>query len=450
MARIGQVERELSYTGSKNLPAKAERITDLTQLHERHRFLIFNKKFQEGWDDPQAYVAYFDGETKNDQRIKQIIGRIIRQPGQRAFKGLPDLNTAFIFVSSPDTPFAGIVKDIRKFLVDEYGADQDGEPNVHVHSRAERPVPVPLRASAPECRLPVLALEARNLDLAFAAITLAGKMIFPQEARELPGLVRKHRFDLTDTEEKITEQTVALGQHIRSLNRDHFLDSVRSLSRRAFDRLPPDKVVGPMFEQDSAALSDAQRAVRKLATEYVVAFESAIGYTQAQDQNYWTPRPLEPTQPATLPFNRSLHPHYPDNQAFLNGDEKPMCQALDDVGEGWWMRNPQSAGSGGYGIPMPRKVNGSETFYPDFLWWIDGTCYAIETTALNLLLGKLQGKLLNIVQPKIALVIRGKVAADFLKREEDAGWTLILAGPGIPQRTFFNDLGPLLAAMRRA
>jgi type III restriction enzyme len=439
-------------TSTRELPKEAERVTNLSQLKKRHRFLIFNKKFQEGWDDPQAYVAYFDGETKSELRIKQIIGRIIRQPDQRAFNGLPDLNTAFIFVSSPDAKFAAIVEGVRKHLLEEYGTDQGGEPNVTVRTRAQRPAAVPLRAGAPLFELPMLTLEARNLDQAFEDIARAGRREFPPADRAAPGSVTKRSFKLTDTEKKITAQTVALGQHIRSGNRDYFLDLVRSLSGKAFDRLPRDKVAGPMFEQDSAALSAAQRDLRSLAVKYVADFEERVTYVKEPDprRGTWSPQPLEPTQPASLVFTRSLHPAYPDSKAFLNNDEKPMCTALDTFAEGWWLRNAPSAGMGGYGIPMPKKVGGSETFYPDFLWFIDQTCYAIDTTGLQILPGKVRGKLLDIGFPKIALVVRGKVAASLDTPEDKAGWTLMLPGAGGPRRLFFNDLGALLADLRTA
>jgi hypothetical protein len=64
----------------------------------------------------------------------------------------------------------------------------------------------------------------------------------------------------------------------------------------------------------------------------------------------------------------------------LNADEREMADALDRVEEGWWTRNFPAASQNGYGIPLPIAVGASNTFYPDFLWWIDGGCCAIETS----------------------------------------------------------------------
>ena len=439
-------------TATRELPPEAQRVTELSQLRERHHFLIFNKKFQEGWDDPEAYIAYFDGETKSSQRIKQIIGRIIRQPGQRAFAGLPTLNTASIFLSSPDTKFAAIVEDIRKHLVEQYGRDENDQPNVQVRTRSERPAAVPLRTGTPSLSLPVWMLEVRadRLAPAFEQIAVAGRSLYAEEDREAAGSLTRRSIDLTEKQKTIAAQTIAIGQHIRSSNRDYFLDRVRGASSRAFNTLPEALVSGPMFEQDCAMLSSAQKGLGKLALDYIREFEDRVDYAREADptRESWLPRPLEPTQPAVLSFARSLHPLYPDNRAFLNPDELEMCAALDATGEGWWMRNPPSASMGGYGLPMPIKVAGSENFYPDFLWWVDDTAFAIDTTGLHILSPKVRGKLLSLGLPKIALVTRGQVAASLDSVEDKPGWTLVLPGPIVPRRLFFPDLGALLTDLR--
>jgi len=61
------------YTDTKELPEGAERVSSLSGLHARYRHIIFNQSLQEGWDDPEAYVCYFDGVTKSFTRIRQIV-----------------------------------------------------------------------------------------------------------------------------------------------------------------------------------------------------------------------------------------------------------------------------------------------------------------------------------------------------------------------------------------
>lgn len=253
-------------------------------------------------------------------------------------------------------------------------------------------------------------------------------------------------FQLTDTEKRIVTQVEKIGHHIRSLDRDYFLDRVRALSREAFDRLPEAAVSGPMFDQTSAALSAAQDELRTQAIGYVGDFEERVSYVREPDpeRDTWRPKALEPTRTATLAFGHSVHELYPDAPSFLNIDERAMAQALDTVGDGWWMRNPPTRAMGGYGLPMPVQVGGSQTFFPDFLWWTHGTCYAVDTTGVHILPPKVRGKLLLLAMPHVALVTRGRVAPSLDTQEDKAGWTLVLPGAAGPRRTHHDDISDLL------
>jgi type III restriction enzyme len=437
-------------TSTRELPRDAERVTDLAQLRPRHRHLIFNKKFQEGWDDPDAYVAYFDGETRSATRIKQIIGRVIRQPGARHFEGTADLNTAFLYMSSPDARFASIVESIRRHLVEEYGADEAGEPNVRVRRRSERPPLVPLREGLPDLSLPVLIITAAGLEPLFERLTAAANRPFEPADLDAPGTATRMTFTLTETQQRITAQVAEIGRHIRTLNRDYFRDRCRTLSREAFDRLPEAPLAGAMFDQTSAAGSVAQAEVGRLAVEYVTDFEARVRYAQEPDPAHdtWRPRPLDTTRPATLAFARSVHLAYPDAPSFLNTPERAMAAALDAAGDGWWVRNPPTRALGGYGVPMPVQVGGSQTFFPDFLWWVDEHCFAIDTTGVHLLDAKVRGKLLALTTPRIALVTAGRVSPNLDTLEERAGWTLVLPGTAGPRRTHHPALAQVLAALR--
>src|SRR5205807_758882 len=81
-------------TNTKELPKEAVRVSTIDQLSEAYAHIIFNKKLQEGWDDPSVYVCYFDGETGSATRIQQVLGRAVRQPGAKHFSE-EDLNTAY-------------------------------------------------------------------------------------------------------------------------------------------------------------------------------------------------------------------------------------------------------------------------------------------------------------------------------------------------------------------
>ena len=76
---------------------------------------------------------------------------------------------------------------------------------------------------------------------------------------------------------------------------------------------------------------------------------------------------------------------------------------------------------------MPVKVGSSSTFYPDFLWWVEDECYAIDPTGEHILEGKVRGKLMEIDKPKIVLTTPGKIKSDFSGKAGDTGWTIVRA-----------------------
>jgi type III restriction enzyme len=101
------------FTDTKELPKDAERVTNLSQLAGRYRHIIFNQTLQEGWDDPEAYVCYFDGVTKSFVRIRQIVGRVLRQPTAHRFAS-EALNTATLILQSPAETYEAVVSEFAR------------------------------------------------------------------------------------------------------------------------------------------------------------------------------------------------------------------------------------------------------------------------------------------------------------------------------------------------
>lgn len=56
---------------------------------------------------------------------------------------------------------------------------------------------------------------------------------------------------------------------------------------------------------------------------------------------------------------------------------------------------------------------------------VDGECFAIDPTGKHILEEKVRGKLLSVDSPKIALLTRGKVSADFRSLADTDGYTLV-------------------------
>jgi type III restriction enzyme len=107
-ARGVAAEEIAIFTDTKDIPEEARRITSLSKLSPDFRHIIFNQTLQEGWDDPEAYVCYFDGVTKSFIRIRQIVGRVLRQPSARRFASEP-LNMATLILQTTDESYETVV-----------------------------------------------------------------------------------------------------------------------------------------------------------------------------------------------------------------------------------------------------------------------------------------------------------------------------------------------------
>jgi hypothetical protein len=114
---------------------------------------------EEGWDDPEAYIAYFDGETRFGRRIKQLIGRVFRQP-RAEHLGFEDLNSAHLFINTPNERFDGIVTGLQRSLMQSHGTDAEGEANVKVVKDRTLQPAVGLREGIPPFELPIWQLAA--------------------------------------------------------------------------------------------------------------------------------------------------------------------------------------------------------------------------------------------------------------------------------------------------
>ena len=129
-----------------------------------------------------------------------------------------------------------------------------------------------------------------------------------------------------------------------------------------------------------------------------------------------------------IAYKHAAHARY--SKSGFNADEREFADVLDSLNVGVWARNP--ARGSGYRIGLPVKVGTSNTFYPDFLWWIGDTCFAIDPTGAHILNEKVRGKLLTIPKPKIVLVTRGRVSRDFASLENEEGWSMVRPLAGRP------------------
>ena len=430
------------YTDTKDLPEEAERVSSLSRLEPRHRHIIFNQTLQEGWDDPEAYVAYFDGTTKSFTRIRQIVGRILRQPRAQHYEE-DRLNTATVFVNTPSDTFDAVLADLQTELRLYAPEDEPYAIPIRVRTR-KNPLPaIPAKPEAECLTLPRLTLKAPDMGSQEKRLRSQGSRPWAPEFLEASGVGRLGVLSLAD-EDVVRSEYLDVLRSARTQNGVYMRRRLLARNRACVNAVHPDAIAGPAFDQLACQNSHAQEELNALALSACEYFEDRVEYQvdPDPDRSTWTVAEYRPPTADLRDFKNALHPQYA--RGAFNPDELLFAEALDASGRGLWMRNPTTADTG-YSIPLPIKVGDSTRFYPDFLWWVDDVCWAIDTTGKHLLSDKVRGKLIPLDEPRVALAVRGRIDLDRNTVTDKSGWTAVVARTGLsPLVEHSEDLQQLL------
>jgi len=429
-------------TRPKDLPAGAIRVEGIEKLADNYTHIIFNKKLQEGWDDPTVYVCYFDGETESGTRIQQVIGRALRQPNATHLSD-EELNTAYFFVHCPTDTVEKIVDDLKEELriYKDAAEPDDWEPfEFKLHRTAPGRIPVKPEHVG-KLKVPRLQLELPTGD--YLPTHIKKRVIkFTEEDRKAPGRANVNIVSLRTGE--ITQQVRDLLEDTRIRCGAYLHQQIRSLSRNCDNTIQMSAYSSPALNKTMCYKSKAWEYYRQLAADVVREYETHVELHELADpdQSEYTVGPYQPSGGVSKDFHHAAHASY-DSKAF-NDDELALARALDKFAKFVWARNKSRLD---YGISLPFKSETSSTFYPDFLWWVGGTVWAIDPTGKFLLDEKLRTKLLEVPAPlKIALVTRKKYDTSF--HETDAvGWTLLRKRSGITAPETYDGLDDLLAVL---
>jgi type III restriction enzyme len=434
------------YTDTREVPEGAEKVASLSGLHERYRHIIFNQTLQEGWDDPQAYVCYFDGVTKSYTRIKQIVGRVLRQPGAQHFDS-ELLNTATIILNVPAASYDTVLSELRAEMRLYSPDDEPDIPVIKIKTRRDPLDAIPIKEEwAGQLSLPNRTLHAPHMTPAIKMIAAAAHE-WPQDQLEAPGIGRRTVISL-EREQQEADEYLDVVRSARTPNGLFLRRHIQQRNRACLNAIHPDSYQGNGFQQLSCLGSIAQTELRNVGNRVVEHFEEGVDYQDDPDPETatWTVREHRPRGTDLITFARAAHPRY--STLDLNKDELEFAHALDNVGAGVWARNPATVNSG-FGIPLPAKIDGSSRFFPDFLWWLnDGRCWALDTTGQHLLNAKVRGKLIALDNPKVALVVRGRADLSSGSIDGKEGWTLVRARKHVQAKgEHFEDLHTLLSEL---
>ena len=426
-------------TNTKDLPKGAVRVATINELSDTYTHIIFNKKLQEGWDDPSVYVCYFDGETESATRIQQVLGRAVRQPGAKHFQD-EDLNTAYFFVNCPNELLETITDQLKEELRIYVGDEPEFEPFVFKEERKA---------------IPRIAVKAK----------WEGRLKVPNLQLEVPGdglqsLIAKKTFNFSEEDRAakgraliniVSVKTGSVAQAKRDLLEDmrvscgSFLyDHIRILSKNCCSAIPPAVFERPQLDQSACYNSKALAHYRELAQLVVQEYENRVRLERLSDPDNeeYVVGPYQPSGTTEKPFQNAAHASY-DTKAF-RGDELEVAKALDKYKQYVWVRNKDRLD---YGIRLPVKSGSSSTFYPDFLWWVKGTVWAIDPTGTFILQEKIRTKLLALPSPlRIALLSRGHLSPTYVQTSDD-GWSLLRMHTGRTAPENVDTLGEALASL---
>jgi type III restriction enzyme len=427
-------------TNTKELPKEAIRVATINQLSDAFPHIIFNKKLQEGWDDPSVYLCYFDGKTGSATRIQQVLGRAVRQPNVKHYSD-DDLNTAYFFVNCPNDLLDKITDQLKEELRIYKGDDPDFEPFEFKEERKSlQKIPVKTEWVG-KLKVPHLQLEMPPGDA-------------------LKKLIRKKTFDFSEADRAakgqaliniVSVKTGDVSQAKRNLLEDmrvrcgaFLYEQIRTLSKNCCSAIHPDVFSNPELDKTACYNSKALEHYRELARLAVQEYENHVRLTELSDsdnQNYIV-GPYQPSSGVEKPFKYAAHPHY-DSKAFRD-DELEVAKVLDKHKEYVWTRNKDRLD---YGIPLPIKSGSSSVFYPDFLWRVKKTIWAIDPTGKFILMEKVRTKLMSVPAPlRIALITRGKLSSNYTVNADD-GWSLLRFRTGNAAPETFDSIDETLQAL---
>ena len=221
-------------------------------------------------------------------------------------------------------------------------------------------------------------------------------------------------------------------------------DQIRILSKDCLNSIPPGAFSNKELDKAACFKSKALEYYKTIAFEVVQEYESHVklGVLDDPDEGDYIVGLYQPSGTTEKTFKYAAHARY-DSLGF-NDDELALAKALDKFSDTVWVRNKPRLD---YGIPLPIKCGSSHKFYPDFLWWVKETVWAIDPTGKFILEEKVRSKLLSVPSPlQIALVTHERFDANY-KELPGSGWTLLRFRLGNPLPEVFDTLDEMLKVM---
>lgn len=373
---------------------------DFDRFHEGgFQHIIFNLSLQEGWDDPECYLAYVDKSMGSSTQVQQVIGRVLRQPHATHYNS-EVLNAAHFFLRVDKKSVFTQALDLVKAKLDQEGAPISISSSFSSGTSPAAAEILPRDdVSASIHSIYVLKEEAK----AVADQLLSQFSTYIEGSVDAIGTAESTRavIDVTDKTGATGEPDWIDGGQTNPVRLRWLLSlAVRSCAPQA------SKIIvasDPKFDVRVQVRSNAEVAVRELAEKIAAAYyeHSELIY---EDSDPFVFGPMRVVKEGAMSFTNSLYPHY----GKMGAEEAAFARGLDAANV-TWHRNPVS---GGYSIPLLTPGD-TANFFPDFLAWKGNKVYAIDTKGRHLLTDALLRKMFDISDGEknrihVRFVVKGK------------------------------------------
>lgn len=172
------------------------------------KYIITQQALAEGWDCAFAYVLASVAELRNETRIEQLLGRILRQPDAE-WRAAPELNRSYAYVASRD--FGATANALRDRLVEGAGFEkEDAWEFIAAANESQSPLDLPPSRRV-EIR-PVIVHLSEKPDLNKLEATVRKKVEWDAKAKTLT--ITK---PLAPEEDSAIAQTVVWEQSQKAL-----------------------------------------------------------------------------------------------------------------------------------------------------------------------------------------------------------------------------------------
>lgn len=379
--------------------------------------IIWNLSLREGWDEPLAYVGYFDDAGKSTTDRVQKIGRFVRQPNATLYDD-PDLNAAYFYFNVADEEFNQLVTQIQSEMeIDGYeimapkkGSDAPTSRCSPVMRAMEIPTIVAGFGDDINVLDSILLSQVPSFadDDLVARGSVQTRVVDMRTLKEDPdrrGLESRVGREVITPWEYLKTRLMAIDSRIIGETGTRFSLSLRehrkmqqpmqfgsSAMQTLNDHIP---TICQRLNNEFRLYSKGVKYGRYVVPSFNLVSPDLVSANTVTQERY-----------KVRSYTHAVHAEYNG----LNPFEVVVADALDLL-ELLWCRNPSNTG---YGIPITELGTGTNTFYPDFLLQTEKAVWALDPKGQHLAQEAVTRKLIDMVDIeglslpiRVALILQG-------------------------------------------